>query len=205
VNKGLQRHFLPIFDHLYQIRESEGVNPKERCMGHSPFTSISITQDYHCNMHTDSNDFFYSFFVWLSTNGTLFFITLFLLLLFSLLLFLLLIFLLLIFHYLVLFCVGTTSKGQGVRFYLPKLKKFFEPEIGDVIFIKVSLIQHSTRTQGSVGQFGIYLYMQASFFLMRRAVQKDLRHMHKGKKLSENKLKKVNHWLTNNAEYVQSM
>jgi hypothetical protein len=43
-------------------------------MEHSPFTGISITQDNHCNVHTDSNDFSYSFFVWLGANGTLFFI-----------------------------------------------------------------------------------------------------------------------------------
>jgi hypothetical protein len=108
-------------------------------------------------------------------------------------------------HDLVLCYVGTTTKGQGVRFYLPELKKFFEPEIGDVMLIKASLIQHSTRTSGSVGQFGICMYMQASFFPMWRVVQEDLRDMHNGKKLSEDKLKKVNHWLTNNAEYVQSL
>jgi hypothetical protein len=108
-------------------------------------------------------------------------------------------------HHLVLCYVGTTTKGQGVRFYLPELKKFFEPEIGDVMLIKASLIQHSTRTSGSIGQFSICMYMQASFFPMWRVVQKDLRHMHNGKKLSEDKLKKVNHWLTNNTEYVQSL
>jgi hypothetical protein len=40
-------------------------------MGHSPFTGISITQDYYCNVYTNSNDFSYSFFVWLGANDTL--------------------------------------------------------------------------------------------------------------------------------------
>jgi hypothetical protein len=101
--------------------------------------------------------------------------------------------------------VGTSTEDQGVRFYLPELKKFFEPAIGDVMLIKASLIQHSTRTCGSVGQFGLCVYMQASFFPMWRVVQEDLRDMHNGKKLSEAKLKTVNHWLTNNAEYVKSL
>ena len=101
--------------------------------------------------------------------------------------------------------VGTSTQDQGVRFYLPELKKFFEPAIGDVMLIKASMIQHSTRTRGSVGQFGLCVYMQASFFPMWRVVQEDLRDMHNGKKLSEAKLKKVNHWLTNNAKYVKSL
>lgn len=42
-------------------------------MGYSPFMSISIIQDYHCNVHTYSNDFSYSFFVWIGINGTFMF------------------------------------------------------------------------------------------------------------------------------------
>jgi ABC-type lipoprotein release transport system permease subunit len=114
------------------------------------------------------------------------------------------------FHYFFLiiwffFCVGIITKGQSVCFYLPELKKFFELEIGDVMLIKASLIQHSIRTYGSIGQFGMCLYMQASFFPMWRAVQEDLRHMHNDKKLSEDKLKKINHWLTNHAEYIHNL
>jgi hypothetical protein len=32
------------------------------------------------------------------------------------------------------------------------------------MFIKACLIQHSTRTMDLIGQFGICVYMQASFF-----------------------------------------
>jgi hypothetical protein len=118
-------------------------------MGHSPFTGISITQDYHYNVHTDSNDFSYSFFglVQMVHFFLLHFSSLhfFLLHFFLLHFFLLLLFSLFFSHHLVfccvvLFYVGTTTKGQDVRFYLLELKKFFEPKIGDVMLIKVSLI-----------------------------------------------------------------
>jgi hypothetical protein len=69
LSTALQRDFGYIFDHLYKIRETEGVSPNEGCMGQSPFTGISITRDYHCNVHSDTNDFFYSFFVWLGADG----------------------------------------------------------------------------------------------------------------------------------------
>jgi hypothetical protein len=84
VSKSLQQHFLPIFDHLYQIRESKGVNPEEEYMEHSLFISISIIQDFHCNVHTDSNDFSYNFFVWFGANSTPSFITFFFIPFFSL-------------------------------------------------------------------------------------------------------------------------
>jgi hypothetical protein len=80
VSTGLKRHFLPIFQHLYQIRKDEGVAVNEGCMGNSPFTGISITKDYHCSVHNDSNDFSYSFFIWLGDGkflySTLFYSTL---------------------------------------------------------------------------------------------------------------------------------
>jgi hypothetical protein len=38
-------------------------------MGQSPFTGISITRDYYCNVYSDTNDFSYSFFVWLGVDG----------------------------------------------------------------------------------------------------------------------------------------
>jgi hypothetical protein len=69
LSTALQRDFGYIFDHLYKIRETEGVSPNEGCMGQSPFTGISITRDYHCNVHSDTNDFSYSFFVWLGADG----------------------------------------------------------------------------------------------------------------------------------------
>jgi hypothetical protein len=62
--------------------------------------------------------------------------------------------------------VGITTNGHGVRFYFIKLKKYFEPNICDIMLIKNSLIQHFTRTHESIGQFGMCMYMQASFFPM---------------------------------------
>ena len=41
----------------------------EGCMGNSLFTRISITKDYNCNVHIDTNDFLYIFFIWLGNNG----------------------------------------------------------------------------------------------------------------------------------------
>lgn len=70
VSTGLQRHFKPIFQHLYKIREAEGVAPNEACMGGSPFTRVSVTGDYHCAVYNDSNNFSYSFFIWLG-DGTM--------------------------------------------------------------------------------------------------------------------------------------
>jgi hypothetical protein len=72
VSTGLKRHFLPIFQHLYQIRKDEGVAVNEGCMGNSPFTGISIIKDYHCSVHNDSNDFSYSFFIWLGDGKFLY-------------------------------------------------------------------------------------------------------------------------------------
>jgi hypothetical protein len=66
---ALQHDFGHIFDHLYKIRETKGVSPNEGCMGQSSFTGISITRDYHCNIHSDINDFSYSFFVGLGADG----------------------------------------------------------------------------------------------------------------------------------------
>jgi hypothetical protein len=63
VNTTLLRHFVHIFYHLYKIREIEGVSPNEGCMDQSPFSRISITRGYHYNIHSDTNNFSYSFFV----------------------------------------------------------------------------------------------------------------------------------------------
>jgi hypothetical protein len=69
VSTVLRRHFVYIFYHLYKIRKIEGVGPNEGCMDQSPFIRISITRDYHCNVQSDTNEFSYSFFVWLGING----------------------------------------------------------------------------------------------------------------------------------------
>jgi hypothetical protein len=69
MNTTLQCHFVQIFYHFYKIQETERVSPNEGCTGQSPFIGISITHDYYCNIHSDTNDFSYNFFVWLSTDG----------------------------------------------------------------------------------------------------------------------------------------
>jgi hypothetical protein len=76
----------------------------------------------------------------------------------------------LILHLLVLCVIGTDVNGKGVRFHIPELQMYFESKIGDIMLIKASIIQHSTRSRGSVGQLGICAYMQASFFPMWRSV-----------------------------------
>lgn len=70
VYAGLERSFKSIIQHLFKIREVEGVAKGEGCMGGSPFTGVSITRDYNCSVHNDANDFSYSFFIWLG-DGTL--------------------------------------------------------------------------------------------------------------------------------------
>ena len=69
INSGFECKFSSILRHLYAIREYEGVKSRDGCMGNSPFTGISITKDYNCNVHNDTNDFLYSFFIWLGNNG----------------------------------------------------------------------------------------------------------------------------------------
>jgi hypothetical protein len=69
VSTALQHDFGQIFYHLYKIREIERVSLNEDCMSQSPITGISITRDYQCNVHSDTNDLSYSFFVWLSADS----------------------------------------------------------------------------------------------------------------------------------------
>jgi hypothetical protein len=52
-----------------------------------------------------------------------------------------------------------------------------------------------------VGQLGICAYMQASFFPMWQSVQNDIRILQNGRKLNEQKMKIVKHWIGNNALY----
>jgi hypothetical protein len=185
----LRHDFGYIFDHLYKIRETEGVSPNEGCMGQSPFTGISITRDYHCNVHSDTNDFSYSFFIWLGADGKSFLLSI---TYFALTLHLLC----------TILCVtGTDVNGKGVRFHIPELQMYFEPKIGDVMLIKTSIIQHSTRSRGSVGQLGMCAYMQASFFPMWQSIQDDIKILQNGGKLNEQKMKIVKHWIENNALY----
>jgi hypothetical protein len=91
--------------------------------------------------------------------------------------------------------------GKRVRFHLPELQKYFVPRAGDVMLIKASSIQLATRTKGPRGQFTMCVYMQASFFPMWRIVQEDMRSVQNGVKLSEPKMKLLNHWINNNTMY----
>lgn len=71
VNEGLKRKFEPIINYLYKIRRNEELKPEEGCLGNSPFTSLSLTKNYNCAVHTDVNDISYSFFIWLGQDGKL--------------------------------------------------------------------------------------------------------------------------------------
>jgi hypothetical protein len=65
----------------------------------------------------------------------------------------------------VLFFSGTKdSSGNGVKFYLPGLRLFTIPLVGDVMLCKSSELWHCTKTIGCRGQFGVALYQKASFF-----------------------------------------
>jgi hypothetical protein len=88
--------------------------------------------------------------------------------------------------YIIVLCIiDTEVNGKGVRFHLLELLMYFKPKIGNVMFIKTSLIQHTTRNRGFVNQLGMCVYMQASFFLMWRLVQDDMRMLKNDMKLSE--------------------
>jgi hypothetical protein len=109
---------------------------------------------------------------------------------------------LLIFINIIVLCVtGADVNEKGVRFHIPELQMYFELKIGDVMLIKASIIQHATRTRGSVGQLGICAYMQAFFFPMWWSIQDDIRILQNGGKLNEQKMKIVKHWIENNALY----
>ena len=69
--------------------------------------------------------------------------------------------------------------------HFPEFKTHFEPKIGDMMLIKASLIQHTTRIRDSMSQLGMYVYMQASFFLIWRIVQEDLKMAKNGIRLNE--------------------
>lgn len=56
------------------------------------------------------------------------------------------------------------SAGNAVQFYLPGLKLFTIPLVGDVMLCRSSELWHCTKTIGDRGQFGIALYQKASFF-----------------------------------------
>ena len=74
ISNQLKTYFPSIFDQLEKIREIEGISDGEGCIGKTPFTAMSITQDYTCDIHTDDDDVSYGFFIWLGKNGKKFFI-----------------------------------------------------------------------------------------------------------------------------------
>jgi hypothetical protein len=65
-----------------------------------------------------------------------------------------------------LYVIGTEINGKGVRFHLSEFRTYFESKIGDVMLIKVILIQYATKIRDSVDQLDMCVYMQASFFFI---------------------------------------
>ena len=83
-------------------------------------------------------------------------------------------FALIVINIIVLYVIGTDVNRKGIRFHISELQMYFEPKIGNVMLIKTSIIQHTTRNKVSVDQLDMCAYMQASFFLMWQSVHDDI-------------------------------
>lgn len=68
------------------------------------------------------------------------------------------------------------SFGNEVNFYLPGVKLFTIPQIGDVMLCKASELRHCTKTIGEKGQFGVALYQKSSFFRWYSIVKSNMLH-----------------------------
>ena len=56
------------------------------------------------------------------------------------------------------------SAGNAVQFYLPGLKLFTIPLVGDVMLCRSSELWHCTKTIGDRGQFGHCIIPESFFF-----------------------------------------
>ena len=90
---------------------------------------------------------------------------------------------------------------EGSQFYLPDLNIFFSPRIGDVMVLKSNQIQHCTKRRSANGTFGMSVFMHASLFPMWRDMQKNIKIINNGGKVTEGKQKQIQHWLLNNSFY----
>ena len=54
-----------MFEQLEKIKEAEGCDGSETCIGMSPFMCFSVTRDYNCKPHMDKNDYDIGFMIWI--------------------------------------------------------------------------------------------------------------------------------------------
>jgi hypothetical protein len=56
--------------HLEGVLREEGIAEEENVtLANTPFTTMCVTRDYNCNIHTDSDDVSYGFFIWFGAHG----------------------------------------------------------------------------------------------------------------------------------------
>jgi len=65
----LRKKNSPVLTHLTKIREIKNMSSNVECLGETPFTGMFITKNYNCNLHLDTDDYSYCFFIWLGQNG----------------------------------------------------------------------------------------------------------------------------------------
>ena len=62
--------FPNVFKHLEDVLTEEGIGEGDNVrLGNTPFTTMCVTKNYHCNIHTDTDDVSYGFFIWLGQPG----------------------------------------------------------------------------------------------------------------------------------------
>ena len=61
--------FLTKIKKLQNLRKIEGLEDEEGCIGNSPFTGLSISRYYDCDLYDDQNDHTYGFIFWLGKEG----------------------------------------------------------------------------------------------------------------------------------------
>jgi len=66
---AVEKKFSHILTHLSKIQEMENMPSNVECSSETPFTRMSITKNYNCNRHCDTDDYNYCFFIWLNQNG----------------------------------------------------------------------------------------------------------------------------------------
>ena len=61
----LKIQFSNVSEYLENVLKDEGIHGDDNiCLGNTPFTTMCITKNYHCNIHTDADDVSYGFFIW---------------------------------------------------------------------------------------------------------------------------------------------
>jgi len=146
--------FLEVFKHLHDVLHEKGIDKEDNVIiGNTPFTTICITKNYHYNIHTDSEDVSYEFFIWFGVYDTYFY---FLFIFYYFVCFNLI----LSFEYLICYFFSSTKDNcdNELNFYLPGVKLFTIPHIGDVMICKAFELWHCTKTIEDMELFGIALY-----------------------------------------------